>query len=293
MAFRRWRSRHACQCTKSRLRFSSTLLFLSMVLPESSLAQLTDQPSPSGSVPITLTISPSASSTSLTRSSNNTSTGAIPTTPITPDDSGIPPSIPPGDPSITDEGAHVFNYYFLIALVAAVFFGVFLLYAGRRKKRKAALLQSHSRQALAQDVAGFRTRLGRARNHNGSGFRLRGGGNGHMEEGSLEGLDERGMAPPPYVPTSKRSSLRGGGDTGGEGSGASREIREGEGVELRTLSPERDQNRMSDPPGYDEHAGSRVENSAHIPRPSTAVLASDRYGSTGRLLNSDGRSFDV
>lgn len=98
----------------------------------------------------------------------------------------------------------MFNYYFLIIAVVAVLFCICILYVGRRKKQKAALLRSQSQRALATDVAGFRARFSnRPGRTNGGSY---GGGRPRLDR--VEGLDERGEAPPPYVPGAKPPSLR-------------------------------------------------------------------------------------
>ena len=101
--------------------------------------------------------------------------------------------------------------------------------------------------------------------------------------GGIEGLDERGEAPPPYVPRSKPPSIRTadgrGSIDGGNGNG------EGEAVELRRMNAE------NNPPGYHEAANRRTEEDiGDITRPRMAVTASERFGSMRRLLSSTGSS---
>lgn len=294
MAFSRWSSERAYQRPQSRLPLSSTLLFLSIILPQSSFAQITGQSPPSVSTLSTLITTSPPSSASLSTVANSTTNTDTPSTPPRisdgPDSPEEPPSVPPSYPGISNEGTHVFNYYFLIVILAGLLLGVCLFYLGRRKRRKAALLQSHSHRALAQDVAGFRTRLGRAWNYNGFGFGLGGSDNGNRQGETIEGLDERGMAPPPYVPASKPPSLRSEEGIRGSTSRTSSETLEREGLELGRLDTASDRSRMSDPPGYDGHVGSHVDSSAQITRPDTAVLASDVVGSPRRLPSSDGHS---
>ena len=128
-------------------------------------------------------------------------------------------------------------------------------------------MRSQSQRALSRDVEGWRTR-----------FRA-GLGNNR----ALEGLDERGEAPPPYAPGSKPPSIRThdertSSDIGGQEG-------EGEAVELRGVSG------VHNPPGYHEAAnGTGEEDVGDIARPRTAVTASERFGSTRRLLNATGSS---
>jgi len=97
-----------------------------------------------------------------------------------------------------------------------------------------------------------------------------------------EGLDERGEAPPPYVPGSKPPSIR-----SGDAARPSRSSgnRGGEAVELRTMA------RTADgPPGYHEHPIVASDGDVGIARPDTAVTASERFGSMRRLFSSTGAS---
>jgi len=75
-----------------------------------------------------------------------------------------------------------------------------------------------------------------------------------------EGLDERGEAPPPYVPGSKPPSIR---SADGVPAAQNAAHVEGEGVELgdmsRILAPQ--------PPDYNEN----VEADANLRRPETAI----------------------
>jgi hypothetical protein len=163
---------------------------------------------------------------------------------------------------------NAFHYYFLIIAVVALACLLGVLYLSRRKKRKAELMRSNSQRALARDVEGFR-RYGRTRGRTGLGVE--------------EGFDERGEAPPPYVPGTKPPSLR----------SVEREIRSsgsehaaGEAVELRPLSGE-----VEHPPGYDEQHP-QPENDVGITRPDAAVTTSERFSSTRRYTGHTGGSED-
>lgn len=179
--------------------------------------------------------------------------------------------------------------------IVAVLFALCILYIGKRKKRKAALLRNNSQRALAQDVAGFRQRFGRPRPYNGFGFGL-GAGERNRQAAREEGLDERGEAPPPYVPGSKSPSLRSvdlgdppAGDSARRNSTSSRRG-EGEAVEMHRMSTGRESQRRSDPPLYHEATGSQDDDIGDIRRPPIAITTSDNYSSTRRLLSSAGRS---
>jgi hypothetical protein len=106
-----------------------------------------------------------------------------------------------------------------------------------------------------------------------------------------EGLDERGEAPPPYGAERKPPSLR------SVDVAAPAEVRrsgersaDGEAVELRRMSGETGREMEGhEPPGY--HAAVAEEDIGDITRPTTAVTASDRFGSVRRLLsNTDSTS---
>lgn len=114
----------------------------------------------------------------------------------------------------------------------------------------------------------------------------------------VEGLDERGEAPPPYIPGTKPPSLRsrsssdlGTARVNSSGSG------HGEGVELRDMNGS--EIGHGEPPGYHEHLGQNQreeEDSGDITRPSApmvtrpdnAVVVEERTAAapTRRLLGS-------
>lgn len=112
-------------------------------------------------------------------------------------------------------------------------------------------MRSQSQRALARDVEGFRNRFGNLRGR--AGASIYGSGARSDRE---EGLDERGEAPPPYVPGSKPPS-----------------VRNGDGVELGDMSRES----MHQPPGYNEHM---EEGDLSVRRPDAVVTAVERSRST-------------
>jgi len=140
-------------------------------------------------------------------------------------------------------------------------------------------MRSNSQRALARDVEGFR-RYGRTRGRTGLGWPT---STAQRERRDVEeGLDERGEAPPPYVPGTKPPSLR---SLEREiGSSASSEHAASEAVELRPLSVS-----VEHPPGYDDQHPT-PENAAGIARPDTVVTASERFPSTRRLNGHTGGS---
>jgi hypothetical protein len=284
-------SERACLCKHPALSFSSPLLFLAIVLPRSSYAQLTGQLTPT--IPTTLLTSASSNpSTTLARSA----TAARPTEDSPPTAVNNPDNDSPPGSSISSTGAHAFNYYFVIVAVAAIFFCIAILYFSKRKKQKAALMRSNSQRALAQDVARFnpRTRGGRVRN-NGRVF-----WNGiRREEERVEGLDERGEAPPPYVPGGKPPSIRVATESVDLADRSAPHSRIDEAVELNTLPS----NTRIDvdgvpisaggdppPPGYHEHTRQDSEDIGNITRPTAAITTPDGPTSSRRLLGSSNGS---
>jgi hypothetical protein len=158
--------------------------------------------------------------------------------------------------------------------VAAILLCICIFWIGRRKKRKAALLRYHGQHALARDVEGWRNRFGVGR-AGGSSNTLHG-------NGRVEGLNERGEAPPPYVPGSKPPSIRSGDGRRPSSSSGHTGMQD---VELRNIG--RNGNGVG-PPGYHEHTTlGNGDDTSDIRRPNPAVTASDRSGSR-RLLSNTG-----
>lgn len=212
-----------------------------------------------------------STATPTSTTSSPSSTSATPPSSPTQD---LPPSAATNTSATSSYDNSAFHYYFLIVAVIAVAVFLCVLYIGRRKKRKAELIRSNSQRALARDVEGFR-RFGRGRNGLGWPTSTPPRHRRDVEEG----LDERGEAPPPYVPGTKPPSLR----------TVERETRpstnsghaEGEAVEMRRMSRE-----VEHPPGYNDHSVS--ESPVGVTRPDTAVLASERFSSARRLINHTG-----
>jgi len=161
--------------------------------------------------------------------------------------------------------------------VVAILFCVGILWIGRRKRRKAALLRYHGQHALARDVEGWRNRFGVGR---------AGGSSNTLNENGrvVEGLNERGEAPPPYVPGSKPPSLR-----SGDGRRPSTSSRHAGTQDVESGNMGRNGN-VNGLPGYHEHTSSRNEEDiTNIRRPDAAVTASERLASR-RLLSNTGSS---
>jgi hypothetical protein len=243
--------------------------------------------------------------TSISTSSTTSQAFAIPTS--------VPTTPPPTNTDTSNDANNneniqhaVFNYYFLIVAVVVILLCVGILYFRSRKKRKAALIRSHSQRALAQDVAGFRNRWGINR-VGGIPYLPNNRGRSDPEEG----LDERGEAPPPYVPGPKPPSIRMIDGVLPVGSVPSTQVsesaRDEQALELQDIH----RNVDNAPPSYDEQpsgmtADTSVSNSAprsdeggngttggmagivEVTRPSTALIASERDGSTRRLSGNSG-----
>jgi hypothetical protein len=130
-------------------------------------------------------------------------------------------------------------------------------------------MRSNSQRALARDVEGFRTRL---RGRTGLGWNNE---PTQRNRSDLEGgLDERGEAPPPYVPGTKPPSLR---SMDGMGRpSTSSEHRVGGAVELRPMGGD-----VEHPPGYYERQDLAPGGNVGVARPDTAVTASERFGPIG------------
>lgn len=136
-------------------------------------------------------------------------------------------------------------------------------------------MRHRGQTALARDVAVFRTRFGRGR--------ATAPRRAQDTERRNEGLDERGEAPPPYMEGGKPPSISAGA-VGHQEVDVS--VHSGEGVELRPMSS--GNGRVPEPPGYLERSELGAE--TDMARPTAAVIAGERYGSTRRLLSSSGDS---
>ncbi|KAL2071302.1 hypothetical protein VTL71DRAFT_12537 [Oculimacula yallundae] len=261
----------ACSCSLSlnlSLNLFPTLLFLHSILPSTSYAQVTD-PSNTSTFQ-TSTVLPSPNSTpSSTQTQQNASS----------------PTSTDGSTSDGRSPNGTFNFYFIIVAIVIIIFILSMLYLGKRKKQKAALMRRNSQRALAEDMEGLRDRFGMGR----GGMRRAhaGGGGSDARRGrmeGLEGLNDVGEAPPPYRPASKPPSLRSG-DAVGVREIERSETREGQVVEMNTMSTEAAMTRQ-DPPGYGHDMSANGGGNARwedmdMARPAPAVTAPPRRnGST-------------
>lgn len=128
-------------------------------------------------------------------------------------------------------------------------------------------MRTRGQRALARDVEGWRARFG---------VRRPGVYTNHASDTDVEdGLDERGEAPPPYVPGSKPPSI-GSDELRRPNTAVSPPVR-AEPVELSNMSPN------SSPPGYSEQFSLGSQNtSPEITRPGPVVTASERYSPVRR-----------
>ncbi|KAI9055888.1 hypothetical protein LZ554_000826 [Drepanopeziza brunnea f. sp. 'monogermtubi'] len=273
MASRRRKAVCLCHCSRS-LPLSSTFLLLSAILPSSSLAQLSDptstNPTPAGAgngngnAPITFQTSVSSSATNYNFQPSPTQTQNQPLASNNNDSSN-------GD-GIRGTSRLSFNYTYAIVGVIALILLLAIIYIGKRRRQKAAIVRLNSRAALARDVEGYRTRfgIGRAamRRAHAGGMRV-----GVAPPERTEGLNEEGEAPPPYNPGSKPPSVR---STDGVRQGG--RVREVEMQDIQDMTRPR-----PGPPGYHEQtsAGSGVNGTATegdgvVVRPAAAVTAGPR-----------------
>lgn len=165
-------------------------------------------------------------------------------------------------PDNHNSGNRPFNYYFLIVAVVGLVFCIGILWFTKRRKQKAALMRFQGQRALARDVEGWRGRFGVGR------------AGGTSRSIRQEGLDERGEAPPPYVPGSKPPSIR---TTDGRRPSTTVRSVGVEDVEMGDMR--RDDNA---PPDYEETNPSHDTDIADIRRPVTAIIAPGRVGSIER-----------
>ena len=145
-----------------------------------------------------------------------------------------------------------------------------ILYVGRQRRRKAVLIHNGGQRALARDIEGWRSRFGMGR----AGLY-----NTNLHDAGLEeGFNERGEAPPPYVPGSKPPSIRSEG-LRRPSTAASSHVHT-EAIELSNMGP------CSSPPGYNENFNrSSGTGSTDITRPGSALTVSERRSTLRRLTN--------
>lgn len=168
-----------------------------------------------------LPIDPDTSATSATSSSSTT----------------MPPATDPAavfdsnNNNNQQSNSGVLDYYFL--LLAAVVFIVGLVWWSlvRRNRKKMARSRYHGQSALARDLEGMP----------GSRRWVTGRFRSSREPAPEEGLDERGQAPPPYMPSPPEAAVHPDATHTEPGAGPA--------IPLQDLSGEGQK-----PPNYDEHA---------------------------------------
>lgn len=121
----------------------------------------------------------------------------------------------------------IFNYYFLLLALFVIIVALVWLSLVRRNRQKLALSRHNGQSALARDLEGMpggrRWRSGRWRFPR-----------------PEEGLDERGQAPPPYMPAPPDATVHPAATHNGQGAGQA--------IPLQDLSGHEQK-----PPDYDEH----------------------------------------
>ncbi|KAH8811847.1 hypothetical protein F5884DRAFT_783615 [Xylogone sp. PMI_703] len=269
----------SCQCASLNVYLLPPILLISL-LSSSSFAQDTDA-----------TTSPSPLTTSTNPPTNPSTTLAMVTTLPSP---SITTPNTPAQTSDTRETVqtHLFNYYFLILAVLAVLLALVFVYYGRRRRNRAAILRANGQYALARDVDGWRGTWGINTNWVNRRYAPATGMPGYRSArtgrwnnvfgfGDREGLNERGEAPPPYVPEDKPPSIS-------AAEGTSRNLYSRAGAPAGAVELAQMDAAASRPPRYDESVGTEneaapggsrasvEEGSASIRRPDRAVTVPRR-----------------
>ena len=176
--------------------------------------------------------------------------------------------IPPSQNTNNQQSTNgILNYYFLLLVGFVIIVALVWWSLIRRNRRKTAQSRNSRQSALARDLEGMPPgrRWGNGR------FRLA------REPAPEEGLDERGQAPPPYMPASPEAAVHPEASHTGLG--------EGQAIPLQDLSGHRQK-----PPEYDERPVS-VHDNANI-GPSTIPQTEPRPWYRQRLRKLNGkRSF--
>jgi len=291
--------RRPCRCN-TRLHFlSSPLLFLSLILPASSLAQITSDnthPTVSGAPDLTALAASTLPTTFSTTTVISTAITASPSlsqstqisstlSRVTKDNA--PPLQPAPTSSATsaasdtnsiDRESHLLNYYFVFLALAGVAVCVAGYMIHRRRRRRKAQFHNSGQTALARDLDGW---VNTRRWYYGSG---RGGLGGSLARRE-EGLDEHGEAPPPYKPRADATTDTPGiaGGTTVLPSGEDHDAVTGLSIPLRTLS--RAGRATLKPPGYQETIHPISVGEGAVPK--TTEIQADT--STGGLLQASRR----
>lgn len=157
-----------------------TLSLLLATFPSGSVTQSTSQNTAPTALPTTIPTLTDPDDPDFSLPSGSTTGIARPT--------GYTYQPNPDDGDTEDGSSHdVLNYYFLLLVIFVAIIITAYCCVLRRRQRKVARLQGNRQDALAQDLEGW------------SGGRRW----GHLRwrsEPRMEGLNERGEAPPPYMP---------------------------------------------------------------------------------------------
>lgn len=134
-----------------------------------------------------------------------------------PDPTEFVPSDGAGSSSNDNDGGSndngVVNYYFLLLAIFVILVAVSYCFIARRRRRRLVLLRTNRQDALQRDLEGWQ------------GNRYWGPGRWRTpashETRPEEGLDERGLPPPPYIPAAPKETHPG---SSHHGEGAERAI---------------------------------------------------------------------
>ncbi|KAL8697232.1 MAG: hypothetical protein Q9201_007233 [Fulgogasparrea decipioides] len=113
-------------------------------------------------------------------------------------------SLPSNSDQDTDKG--ILNYYFLLLALLIILIGIAYLFYARRKRQKIALSRRNGQRALARDLE----RWGGGGPWGPGRFRAPRTSPRQPRREREEGLDERGEAPPPYLPKEPEPAHYGG-----------------------------------------------------------------------------------
>ncbi|KAF2812085.1 uncharacterized protein BDZ99DRAFT_260863 [Mytilinidion resinicola] len=257
--------RRLCRCNARLHLLSSPLLFLFLILPAPSFAQITSDiaspttpgaPASAASTVLTSPLLPTTFSTSAGSPPTNTASKSlsqsIRTTSVasrvTADNA--PPLYPASTSATSDDhdidrDSHLINYYFVFLALIGVFALLAIYVLHKRRRRRKAQLRSSGQNALARDLDGW---VNTRRWVHGSWRGGAGGGPARQEEG----LNEAGEAPPPYKPHGDATADAAGADVAPVtlSSDESRDTVTGLAIPLRTLS--RGGRSTLKPPDYQE-----------------------------------------
>ncbi|KAF2758520.1 hypothetical protein EJ05DRAFT_500040 [Pseudovirgaria hyperparasitica] len=189
-------STHSCRCiyqSSSLAALSTPMLFLSMILPRSSYAQLIS----SNTVATTPRSSISFTSSTLSTTTASSTLSEIVQTPR-PSPSAQPNAIGStgsyNEDPVDKQHQSILNYYFVFLVLLAIIVAVGVYILTKRRRRQKLENRNTSTSVLARDLNGWSN----SRRWINGTRAMRTGNAGRTSR--EDGLNEHGEAPPPYVP---------------------------------------------------------------------------------------------